>query len=255
MNGRGRADLHIHSAAGDGLATPAEILQYVQEATDLDLIAITDHDLIDGALEAGRLHQEGDYRFDFLVGMEITTLEGHVLAYDIERPIGMLQPLARTLRQVHEQGGFVIIPHPMSWMTRSLGRRGILRVTRNRTPGVHFDGIEVINPSIAGKVVYEQILELNRQLRLPETAGSDSHTLDTIGSVYTSFPGSSAYDFRRALKAGLTRAEGEFWGLEEHCRLMNIAGQQVFKSWVLLPGQHIRRGLRHLLDRFQEGQH
>ncbi len=253
MSRRGRADLHIHSAAGDGLATPAEILQYVQEATDLDLIAITDHDLLDGALEARRLHQEGDYRFDFIVGMEITTLEGHVLAYDIEKPIGMLQPLARTLRQVHQQGGFVVIPHPMSWMTRSLGRRGILRVMGDERPGVHFDGIEVINPSIAGKVVYRQILELNRWLRLPETAGTDSHTLDTIGSAYTSFPGSSAEDFRRALRVGLTRAEGEFWGLDDHRRLVSIAGQQVFKSWVLLPGRHIRTGLRYLLERLQEG--
>lgn len=244
----GKADLHIHSAAGDGLASPAEILQYVQEETDLDLIAITDHDLIEGALEARRLVEEGDYRFDFLVGMEITTLEGHILAYGIQERIGMLQPLARTLQQVHAQGGFVVIPHPMSWLTRSLGRRGILRVARSTVPGVHFDGIEVVNPSIAGKVVYRQVLDLNQQLGLGETAGSDSHTLDTIGCVYTRFPGFTGEDFRRALAARLTSAVGEFWGIEEHRRLVSIAGRQVFRSWVLLPGQHIRRGLQRLLS-------
>jgi predicted metal-dependent phosphoesterase TrpH len=48
----GKADIHIHSAADDGLATPAEIVEYVEQHTDLDLIAITDHDTIHGGLEA-----------------------------------------------------------------------------------------------------------------------------------------------------------------------------------------------------------
>ncbi|MFQ6058893.1 MAG: CehA/McbA family metallohydrolase [Anaerolineae bacterium] len=242
-SGWGKADLHIHSAAGDGLASPAQILEYVEHETDLDLIAITDHDLMDGALEARDLAAGRNYRFQVLVGMEVTTLEGHLLAYDLKRPIRMLQPLARTIRLVHEQGGFCVVPHPMSWLTRSIGRHGLMRIMASGQEGVYFDGIEVINPSFAGKIVYHKILALNQVLDLPETAGSDSHTLDTIGTAYTLFQGHTAAVFRRALRTGATRAGGRFWSLEDHRRLASIAGQQVFKSWVILPGQHIKRAL------------
>ena len=109
--------------------------------------------------------------------------------------------------------------------------------------GAHLDGIEVLNPTLAGRVVYKQILELNAQLRLPETAGSDSHTLETIGSAYTQFEGHTADDFRRSIKVGTTAAKGEFWGKVEHQRLARIAGQQLYKAWVAVPRRHIQRAL------------
>ena len=239
----GKADLHIHSTASDGLASPRDILEYAQDCTDLDLVALADHDMLEGSLEAAALGREGSYRVGILVGMEITTLEGHLLAYDIHTPIPMLQPLSRTLCEVHRQGGFAILPHPMSPLVRSIGRRGVMRVHRSTAEGVHFDGIEIINPTLAGKVVYAKILALNEVLSLPPTGGSDSHTLPTIGSAYTAFPGTSADDYRRALRAGQTQAGGEFWGMAETRHLMSIAGQQLYQSWFVLPGKHIRRHL------------
>ena len=92
----GRADLHIHSGAGDGVATVAEILEYVEHHTDLDLIAITDHDLLHGALEARELVAKRRYRFQIIVGIEITTLEGHILAYDLHEPIRMFSTRSTT---------------------------------------------------------------------------------------------------------------------------------------------------------------
>jgi hypothetical protein len=48
----GKADLHIHSDHSDGLARIPDIMEYVQNRTDLDVIAITDHNTIEGALFA-----------------------------------------------------------------------------------------------------------------------------------------------------------------------------------------------------------
>lgn len=148
----GKADLHIHSGAGDGLPATHEILDYVENETDLDLIAITDHDLIDGSLEARELVAKGGYRFQVLVGMEITTLEGHLLAYDLEEPVRMLQPLTRTIDLVHEQGGFCIVPHPMSWLTLSLQRWSIERILRDPREGIRLEGLEILYPNLAGRV-------------------------------------------------------------------------------------------------------
>jgi len=51
----GKADLHIHSDHSDGLAKIPEIMEFVQNHTDLNVIAITDHNTIEGALFAKSL--------------------------------------------------------------------------------------------------------------------------------------------------------------------------------------------------------
>ncbi len=64
----GRADLHMHSTYSDGMGTIEQILDYVEHQTSLDVIALTDHDVIEGALRARDLWAKGRYRFDFIVG-------------------------------------------------------------------------------------------------------------------------------------------------------------------------------------------
>jgi len=251
--GLGKADLHIHSRAGDGVASVFEIVEYVEHKTDLDLIAITDHDLIEGAMEARELVGTHNYRFEFIVGIEITTLEGHLLAYDLERPIRMLLPLARTIQLVHEQGGFCIVPHPTSWLTRSIGYHGLCRIMEDERQDVTFEGLEIINPTLAGRVIYEKVLTMNReQWHLPEVGGSDAHSLDFIGSGYTLFAGDSATDLRRALNENATQAGGRFLGLEDHRRLMSIAGEQMLRSLVIMPSQHVRRAIDSLKEGDQQ---
>ena len=246
----GKADLHIHSGAGDGLPAEHEILDYVEKETDLDLIAITDHDLIEGSLEARDLVAKGGYRFQVLVGMEITTLEGHLLAYDLEEPIRMLQPLARTIELVHEQGGFCIVPHPMSWLTLSLQRWSIERILKDPREEIGLEGLEILNPNLAGRVSYERVMALNEQrFHLPELGGSDAHFLSMIGQAHTFFPGRTVEDFRQALESRTTRAEGEFLSWEEHRQLAAVAGHQMARSLVILPSKHIRRALDSFLER------
>jgi predicted metal-dependent phosphoesterase TrpH len=246
----GKADLHIHSSAGDGLPAVREILDYVENETDLALIAITDHDLIDGSLEARDRVAKGGYRFQVLVGMEITTLEGHLLAYDLEKPVRMLQPLPRTIALVHEQGGFCIVPHPMSWLTLSLQRWSIERILRDPREEVRLEGLETLNPNLAGRVRYERVMALNEErFHLPELGGSDAHFLSMIGRAYTFFPGRTAEGFRQALESQTTKAEGRFLSWEEHRQLVGMAGQQMVKSLVILPSKHIRRALDSFLER------
>jgi predicted metal-dependent phosphoesterase TrpH len=241
----GKADLHIHSDYSDGMATVDEILEYVEHKTDLDLIAITDHDMFDGSDVARELAARRHYRFGVITGMEVTTIEGHLLALGIARPVHSLQPLAKTIAQVHEQGGICIVPHPMSWMIRSVGRRGILRIHNHPSSEVYFDGIEVMNPSFAGRVSSSQARHLNEtKLHLAETGGSDSHTLSMIGTGLTYFDGDGEDAFRRALRARVTHPDGHFWTREEMQQLARIGPRQMLRSLVILPGRHIRRAAR-----------
>ena len=109
------------------------MLDHVERATDLDLIAITDHERIDGALRAAEIHAAGDYSFGLVVGEEITTRRGHVLALFITERIPALRPLDETLERIHDQGGIAIAPHSLAPLTPSLGR-GSLPARRTRRP-------------------------------------------------------------------------------------------------------------------------
>jgi predicted metal-dependent phosphoesterase TrpH len=241
----GKADLHIHSAAGDALPTPLEILDYVEEHTDLDLIAITDHDDVSGALEARELAERSRYRFEVIVGTEVTTLAGHLLALFVEERLPMFQSLEKTIEAVHRQGGLCVVPHPMSWLTFSVGEGLLRRHGRHQSRELCFDGLEGFNPSVAGWVCHKRVRDLNQSLLgLPELGGSDAHQLVQIGTAYTLFNGRDARDFRRSLKAHETVACGAFWSASFH---LHGAAEQSWKSMVVHPSQKLYRAIGAML--------
>lgn len=224
----GRADLHIHTAAGDGMAEIQELLDYVQETGQLNVIAVTDHDNIRGGYQARELWAKGRYSFEVVVGVEVTAVEGHVLALYVEDPLPGLCPLVEVLEAVHRQGGLCVIPHPLSWLTRSLGQRTIERVMRSEADGVYFDGIEVGNGTFAARISVKKAIRLNRErYHLAEVGGSDAHFLPAVGSACTLFPGSSAEELRRAILERRTSA-----ATSRHPGPLEIGpGQIVRQTW------------------------
>lgn len=196
----GKADLHIHTSHSDGMASPRQILEYVEAETDLDVIAVADHDSLRGAGEALEVWGQGSYRFQIVPGVEVTAIEGHVLALFVEQPLPSLRPVEEVLQAVHRQGGLAIAAHPLSWLTRSLGQRTLERIAGSRREGVYLDGLETANQSPGARVGLKKAAELNRQrYRLAEVGGSDAHFLKAIGSAYTEFPGRSAEELRRSI--------------------------------------------------------
>lgn len=201
----GKADLHIHSSHSDGMADVPTLLRHVETETDLDVIAITDHDDIRGALAARDAHARGTYRFEVVPGMEVTTIEGHILALFVDEPVPCLRGVDETLAAIHRLDGLAIIPHPMTWLTRSLGDRHIRRIMSSESPNVHFDGIELTNGTPAGRNGARKANDLNRCLGLAEAGGSDAHFLEAVGAGYTEFPGRTATDLRQAILDRTTR--------------------------------------------------
>jgi predicted metal-dependent phosphoesterase TrpH len=206
------ADLHQHSLYSDGTATVRDILDHVERDTVLDVVAITDHERIDGALRAAEVHAGGDYSFDLVVGEEVTTRRGHVLALFITGRVPALRPLDETLHHIHAQGGIAIAAHPMAPLPLSVGRRSLLTVRDHEHEHVYFDAVELFNPSYAGRVRQEARLRLNAaELRLPAVGNSDAHILEAIGTGFTRFPGHTADAYRQAIAEGTVEAGGEHW--------------------------------------------
>src|SRR5690349_21236491 len=139
-----KADLHIHTTASDGAATVPELLEYVARASDLRVIAITDHDSIAGAKEARQLASQ--FGLDVIVGEEVSTADGHLLALFIDSFLPPGRPAAETIAAIHAQGGLAVAPHPFDRSVPSLGRsfarRASSRLERNDWS---FDAIECFN--------------------------------------------------------------------------------------------------------------
>jgi len=248
---RGSADLHVHTMGSDGLGTPAQVLAQVERHTGLSVVAVTDHDDLAPALRTRELHARRGYRFGFVAGMEVTTLEGHLLALFIEERVPSFRSLARTLDAIHHQGGLAVIPHPMSPLTRSIGRHGIERVLRRRADGLWFDGIELANPSPAGAWSAAKAAALNAtQFHLAAVGGSDAHYLPAVGAGFTRFDGTTADELKAAILAGTTEAvSGRHPSLRE-IGVGNVARQSARALWATpskvlgRPAQRLMRACR-----------
>lgn len=201
----GTADLQVHTSYGDGMAGAQEIFERVERLAGLDIIAVTDHDDIRGALLAREVHARGNYSFEFVTGVELTTRAGHLLALWVDEPLRPLRPLGETIATIHRAGGVAVLPHPFSYLTRSVGQRALERLLAQGDPETTPDGIEVANLTLAGRVTGAKALRLNRErYHLAETGGSDAHFPEEVGSAHTLFPGHSAHDLRRAILAKRT---------------------------------------------------
>lgn len=218
----GKADFHMHTSLNDGTASVRETLDYVRDHTDLSVIAITDHDRLTGSHQAQDLANEYP-SFEIICGSEITTLQGHLLAIFVDRPIPMWRPLDWTIGKIHEQGGLAIAVHPFSMLTRSIGFRSFDGIMKHSSSEIYFDAVETFNPSVAGRTCAAKIQRLNRgRYHLPEVGCSDSHHREGIGTGYTTFPGKSAKDLKTAIMAGQTQAFGEYWDFITHRRIAQL---------------------------------
>ena len=227
MTGRpGRADLHIHTVASDGTADIAAILDHLAARDDLDVIAITDHERIDAALAARAMATDRGLATEVVVGEEITTLGGHLLALDIERPIRPYRSLRASIAAVHDAGGLAIPAHPLvpyplcaqGWVLR--------RLLDDPDPTVHPDALETFNPTALGRPWHDRVVRFANDHGLAHVGNSDAHALSAIGTGWTTFPGRSAHELRSAIEAGATEHGGSFHGATGQ---LGVFGQQLRK--------------------------
>lgn len=208
----GKADLHMHSTYSDGWCTIEEILKHVGRYTDLDVIAITDHDCLEGGLRAQEMvaRRSGQFEVEVIPGAEISTQDGHLLALNIHELIGAGLSMAETIQAVHQRGGLAVVAHPLSLWCPSASL-AVLESLAGLPAECQPDGLEVYNASFAGIASNGRVRTLNRRLSWAETGGSDAHTLNAIASSYTSFPGRAALDLLSALRSRQTEANGGYW--------------------------------------------
>ncbi|HXG25894.1 MAG TPA: PHP-associated domain-containing protein [Candidatus Binatia bacterium] len=205
----GRADLHIHTLASDGTAGVVEILDHVERNTDLDVIAITDHERIDAALVGRQIARDRGLSFEVVVGEEVTTLGGHLLALWIEEPVKPFRSLRSTIAAIHDQGGIAIPAHPL--VPYPLCAQGfVLRRLLDDEDRYRPDAIEAFNPTTLGRPWHSRVVRFAQEHGLARVGNSDAHDLDSIGIGHTTFPGRDGSALRAAIEARTTHHHGSF---------------------------------------------
>lgn len=233
--GLAKADLHMHTNLGDGTASPRRLLDIARQR-GLRVIAVTDHDHMEGCKRVQELIDQGESDVEMIWGCEVTTRQGHFLGLFMKRPVKFLMHVEGAIEAIKEQGGLCIIPHPMGRLVPSLSRR---KIEEMLTRGYPIDGIELYNPSPANASVREQVRQLNKQWGFSETGSSDAHFWQHIGAGYTLFPGSTAADLRTAIVDHTTR-EGGQERPPERLPITSYIGQ-CFWSMVIDPPRKLSR--------------
>lgn len=210
----GSADVHIHTHYSDGKPTVREVLDYVENQTDLDVVAIADHDTMEGAFEAKELMQSEKYNFDLILAEEITSTSGHILGLFLKEEIKGGLSAEETVNEIHRQNGLAVAVHPFEktrWNNRDRPMMNGVGYRTLRQIGHRFDGIEVINATpTLGDENFRALL-INKLLMQSEMGDSDAHILEAIGKGYTLFEGKTAKDFRKAITQHQTRAMSNRW--------------------------------------------
>lgn len=160
-------DLHIHSNYSyDSILKPRKVIE-VAKKKGLNGIAVTDHNTIQGGLEARNINK--DPNFMVIVGCEIYTDIGDIIGLFLEKEIKSRDYMG-VIREIKDQGGIVVLPHP--YRSHKLSSQLIENV----------DAIEVFN---SRNNEYENIKasKLAEKYKKPILAGSDAHFASEIGNA------------------------------------------------------------------------
>jgi len=153
--------------------------------------------------------RDGGLRVEVIVGEEVTTLGGHLLALWIETPVKPFRSLRSTIAAIHDQGGVAIPAHPL--VPYPLCAQGfVLRRLLADEPRYRPDAIEAFNPTTLGRPWHGRVVRFAEEHGLARVGNSDAHSLEAIGVGYTTFEGHDGAALRAALAAGETHHHGTF---------------------------------------------
>lgn len=203
-----RADLHIHTTFSDGLLEPEDAINYAVTRTNLRVIAITDHNTLDGARHAydyWDAHREAFRQIEVVIGEEISTTDGHMLGLFLRETVPPHMTPAETVHAIHAQGGLAIAAHPFTHLLWFGDLKGIGR----QIAELPLDGVEVLN-SVPTELYANWITAAYnaRTRRHTPVGGSDCHYLPMLGRAYTLFEGHTATDLHTAIREKAARAGG-----------------------------------------------
>jgi predicted metal-dependent phosphoesterase TrpH len=173
-----KIDLHSHTRYSKDCLTAPEALIRQARARGLDKIAVTEHNNLAGAHAAKALAPDL-----VIVGEEIKTTHGEIIAYYVEEEVPKGLSPEETIARLRAQGAVISIPHPLdSLRSSAMGREHVLAVLDL------VDALEVRNARCVRPADNQAAAELAAARGKLITAGSDAHTVYEVGRCFVEMP-------------------------------------------------------------------
>ncbi|MDD2773287.1 MAG: PHP-associated domain-containing protein [Elusimicrobiales bacterium] len=194
-----RLDLHVHSSLSpDSIASPDKIFRRCARA-GIDGVAITDHNAVSAAL---RLRAQAPAGFTVIIGEEVDTAEGELLAYFLSEPVAPGKSLEETVAAIRAQGGVISVPHPFGSFRRG---RPSAQALERLLPEI--DMVETFNARNLFDSDDAKALAAAKRHGKACAAGSDAHTLWEIGRAYVEIPAfNGPAEFLAAMRSAAAHA-------------------------------------------------
>lgn len=199
MSGPVRLDLHVHSRHSPDSSLALEEIAARIASLGLAGFAVTDHNTTAGHAEIPALRE----KFPQLLvvpGIEVSTLEGHLLAYGVDAAPPVHRPLREAVGWIRDHGGEPVLSHPFR---RSHGVGGPVAESAD------VNAVETRNGHNSARA-NARATELAHRRGLGGTGGSDAHALRDVGRAFTEFrdPVTSLDDLLAALRSHRTVGVG-----------------------------------------------
>ena len=169
-----RIDLHCHTChSRDSLMTYDALLRSM-DRRGIDMVAVTDHNTIAGALA---LHARAPERF--VIGEEIKTTQGELIALFLKDEVPPGLSPEETISHIHAQGALVGASHPFDRLRGdAIGLANLERIRQD------LDFLEVFNARMTFPRDNRLAREMAARWGLAGSAGSDAHAPSEVGRAY-----------------------------------------------------------------------
>lgn len=198
-----RLDLHVHTVRSRDAHTPLNELVPNIRRNGLDGLAITDHNALAQEIPPGAI---------IIPGVEISSLDGHIIGLGLSTCIPRDLPADETIKQIKNQGGVSIVAHPYDMFRSAVSLESL-----TETP----DAIEVVNSaSLLHSITWKRAKAFAIKKNLSQTGGSDSHIPQTIGRAFTVIESESetVESILSAIRKGAVSPEGRPYHLTDRLR-------------------------------------
>ncbi len=187
-----RVDLHNHTYySPDSILSPERLVSECRRRA-IDVLAVTDHNTIRGALAVREVAD-----FPLIIGEEIRSADGEIIGLFLRDEVPRGRPGAETVARVKEQGGLAGIPHPFDPRRLALRGEKLLEVIDQ------IDFIEALNARIVFGAYNKRAAAFADERRIAKSAGSDAHSPGEVGRAWAEVrPFDGPADFLKALREG-----------------------------------------------------
>lgn len=189
-----RAEFHVHTRFSKDSILNKYFLLLMCKIKKIDLLAITDHNEIKGALKYKPFFLK--HKIEIIVGEEIMTKNGEIIGLYLNKKVSPNLSVKKTIEEIKKQGGLIYLPHPYD----EKRHKTVLEEKYQEKYKNEFDFIEIHNGRNIKDEFDTKQKQIQKKLNIVPIIGGDSHTFFEIGRNYVVFEYSGKENLKEAIK-------------------------------------------------------